>query len=516
MAETLVLSSYAEGRWGGAGGGAELISAVDSAVVATMPKAPADSGAMLAYARKTGGPALRALTFAERGRLLRKLAEALSARKEELYELSFATGATRMDSAFDIEGGIGVLYSYASKAKALPETHLLIEGEREAISKGNFAGQHILTPLRGAAVHINAYNFPVWGMLEKLAPTFLAGMPAIIKPATVTAWLAAAAFRMIIDSKILPEGAVQLVLGGTGNLFDNLEAEDTVAFTGSAYTATKLRTHPVVVANSVRFNAEQDSLNASILGPDAAPDAPEFDLFVKEVVREMTQKAGQKCTAIRRAMVPASLLDAAEKAIVARLAKTTIGDPRNEGVRMGALAGLSQRKDVQDNLDKLKRETVVVTGSDAPSLINADASKGAFLAPTLLRCDKPKAAKLVHEVEAFGPVSTLMPYDDVASAGELARAGKGSLVMSLFSNDQKAIAEIVLAAASSHGRMLLIDRTSGADSTGHGAALPSLVHGGPGRAGGGEELGGLIGAKHYMQRTAIQAAPATLDALAGA
>ena len=515
MSTPLLLASHAEGRWLAAGGGAELVSAVNGETVALMPREAVNAGAMLRYGREVGGTALRKLTLAERGKLLRKLADVLSARKEELYELSYATGATRNDSAFDIEGGLGVLFSYASKAKALPESHVLIDGDREVISKGNFAGQHIFTPLQGVAVHINAYNFPVWGMLEKLAPTLLAGMPAIVKPGTVTAWPTAAAFRIMIESGVLPEGAVQLLLGSTGDMFDHLDAQDCVAFTGSAATAAKLRTHPNVIRESVRFNAEQDSLNCSILGTDATASTPEFDLFIKEVVREMTQKAGQKCTAIRRVLVPAALIDEVEKALVSRLARTTVGDPRAEGVRMGALAGRSQRKDVLDNIAKLKAEARVVSGDAPLALQGADANKGAFVAPTLLRCDAPATAKLVHEVEAFGPVSTLMPYSDAAQAAEIARAGKGSLVMSLFTHDPQVVREVILQAASSHGRMLIVDRDSAADSTGHGAALPHLLHGGPGRAGGGEELGGLAGAKRYMQRTAIQAAPVTLDAMAG-
>lgn len=510
----IALASYGQDRWLDAGGGTALASAVDSSTVAVMPRDASDVGLMLDHARKVGAPALHRLTFQARGKLIRGVAEALSARKEELYELSFATGATRNDSAFDIEGGIGALYLYASKARALPDAHVLIDGDREAISKGSFAGQHILTPLMGVAVHINAYNFPVWGMLEKLGPTLLAGMPVIVKPATATAWVAAAAFRIIVESGVLPPGSVQLLLGSTADLLDRLDGQDAVAFTGSAATAAKLRTRPNIVRETVRFTAEQDSLNASILGADVLPDSPEFDLFVKEVVREITQKAGQKCTAIRRALVPASLADAAEAAIAARLRRIAVGNPRAESVRMGALASLAQREDVRGNLERLKSEARLVTGGEAEALLDADGQQGAFLAPTLLRCDAPMAAKLVHEVEAFGPVSTLMPYSGVEEAVAIARAGKGSLVLSLFSHDPRVVGDVVLGAASSHGRLMIVDRDSAAASTGHGAAMPHLLHGGPGRAGGGEELGGLIGMKHYMQRTAIQAAPATLDAIA--
>ena len=513
MTFVIDLASYVEDRWLASGGGAELLSAVNSEPVARLPREAGDAGAVLEHARNVGGPALRNSTYQDRGRLLRALADALNARKEELYELSYATGATRADSAFDIEGGIGALFVYASKAKALPDAHVLADGPREAISKGNFAGQHILTPLRGAAVHINAYNFPVWGMLEKLAPTLLAGMPAIAKPARVGSYLTASAFRIIIESGVVPLGALQLVLGSTGDLLDRLDGQDAVAFTGSAQTAALLKSGSAIVRETVRFSAEQDSLNASILGPDAAPGTAEFDLFVKEVVREMTQKAGQKCTAIRRALVAEAHIDAAEEAIASRLDKIAIGNPRSEGVRLGALAGLDQRRDVRANIEMLKGETRAVTGDGPLNLVDADSEKGAFLAPTLLRCDTPLTSSLVHEVEAFGPVSTLMPYANVEEAGAIARAGKGSLVMSLFSHDRNAIGDIVLATASSHGRILIVDRDSAADSTGHGAALPHLLHGGPGRAGGGHELGGLSGMSHYLQRTAIQAAPDMLDRL---
>jgi oxepin-CoA hydrolase/3-oxo-5,6-dehydrosuberyl-CoA semialdehyde dehydrogenase len=512
MTATLALASYGQDRWQTAGGGAALPSAVDGAIVAEMP-ATADADAMLHHARAVGGPALRSMTFQQRGKMLRALAEVLTARKEELYELSYATGATRNDSAFDIEGGIGTLYVYASKAKVLPDARVLIEGDREAISKGDFAGQHILTSLLGAAVHINAYNFPVWGMLEKLAPTLLAGMPAIIKPATATAWLTAAAFRIMIESGVLPAGSVQLLLGSTGDLLDRLDGQDAVAFTGSAATAAKLRTHPNVIREAVRFTAEQDSLNASVLGTDATADSPEFDLFIREVVREITQKAGQKCTAIRRALVPAALADAAEAALVAKLTKISVGNPRSSDVRMGALAGLAQRDDVRAKLTQLATEARLVTGGEVDTPIDADVTIGAFLAPTLLRCDEAVSATLVHEVEAFGPVATLMPYTDTLQAAALARAGKGSLVLSLFSHDMGTIGDLVTGVASHHGRLMIVDRDSAPFSTGHGAAMPHLLHGGPGRAGGGEELGGLIGLKHYMQRTAVQASAATLDAI---
>jgi oxepin-CoA hydrolase/3-oxo-5,6-dehydrosuberyl-CoA semialdehyde dehydrogenase len=509
MSAILALAGYGQGGWQGAGGGPLLVSAIDGSPVAELP-APQSAAAMLRHARSVGGPALRRLTFADRGKLLRGLAEAIVARKEELYELSYATGATRSDGWLDIEGGAGVLFVYASKARSLPSAHVLADGEREAITKGNFLGQHVLTPIRGAAVHINAYNFPVWGMLEKLAPALLAGVPTIVKPATATSWLAVAAFRILVETGLVPDGALQLLVGPTGDLFDQLTGEDAVAFTGSAETAARLRTHPVVVREAVRFSAEQDSLNASILGPDTTPDTPEFDLYVKEVVREMTVKAGQKCTAIRRALVPAPLLDAAQQAIVARLAKTTVGDPRDPSVRMGALAGLAQRDEVHARLAALAGEAVMVTPPEI-AFCAADAARGAFLAPALLRCESPLGAATVHEVEAFGPVATLMPYRDLDEAAALARRGKGSLVLSIFSHDPAAICDVVLETASSHGRIVVVDRHSAADSTGHGSPMPQLLHGGPGRAGGGAELGGLAGMHHYQQRTAVQAAPAMLD-----
>lgn len=512
MTEVISLSSYTADRWSSAGEGAELISAIDGAVVAQMP-GKAVPGDMIDHARKVGGPALRAMTFQQRGRMLRALADALTARKEELYALSSFTGATRSDSAFDIEGGIGALFVYSSKAKGLPNARVMLAGEREVISKGDFIGQHILAPLQGVAVHINAYNFPVWGMLEKLAPTLLAGVPAIIKPATVGAYLTEAAFRIMIESGALPNGTIQLLLGQTGDLLDLLDGQDSVAFTGSADTAKRLKTTPNLIANSVRFAAEQDSLNASILGPDAAAGEPEFDLFVKEVVREMTQKAGQKCTAIRRVLVPTNALDAVQEAIVARLSKATIGDPRAETTRLGALAGIRQREDVIANLERLRAEAVIVTGGASPDL-DGDLAKGAFFEPTLLRCDQPLEARAVHAVEAFGPVSTLMPYSDIEEAASIANAGKGSLVLSLFSHDPLAVTGLVGAVSSFHGRIMIVDRNNAEFSTGHGAALPHLQHGGPGRAGGGAELGGTIGMMPYLQRSAIQASGSILDAIA--
>ncbi|GGB94804.1 hypothetical protein GCM10011494_11610 [Novosphingobium endophyticum] len=513
MTDCISLSHYIADRWVGGGEGRSLHSAIDGAVVAQMP-GTADIAAILHHARTIGGPALRAMTFRERGQMLRALAGALTERKDELYALSSLTGATKGDSAFDIEGGIGTFFVYASKAKAMPDAHVLPESGRETISKGDFLGQHILTPLTGVAVHINAYNFPVWGMLEKLAPTLLAGMPAVVKPATVGGYLTEAAFRIIIESGVLPQGAVQLLLGDTGDLLDRLDGQDSVAFTGSANTANRLKAHPNVVGKTVRFAAEQDSLNASILGPDADEGTPEFDLFVKEVVREMTQKAGQKCTAIRRILVPGKSIDAVQSAVVARLARVTVGDPREGGTRLGALAGLAQRDDVIANVERLKTEANVVVGGTIPDLGDALAG-GAYYDATLLRCNDPLGSEIVHSVEAFGPVATLMPYADVDEAIAIANAGQGSLALSIFSHDRAAIARLAIGTAPFHGRIMIVDRDNAEFATGHGAALPHLQHGGPGRAGGGAELGGVIGMMPYLQRSAIQGSNGMIEAIEG-
>jgi oxepin-CoA hydrolase/3-oxo-5,6-dehydrosuberyl-CoA semialdehyde dehydrogenase len=509
----ITLQNYAEGKWvAGAGGLAELRSAIDGEVVALTSSQGIDFAAMLKHAREEGGPALRALTFHQRALMLKALADALTAKKEALYELSYNTGATKADGWIDIDGGIGTFAVYQGKGRReLPNERILIDGNIEALSRnGTFQGLHVFTSLQGVAVHINAFNFPVWGMLEKLAPTFLAGVPAIVKPASSTSYLTEAAVRVILEANVLPKGALQLIVGSTGDLFEHLTTQDVVSFTGSAATANKLKSHPVIVRESVRFVAEQDSLNASVLGPDAKADSPEFDLFVKEVAKEMTVKAGQKCTAIRRAMVPASLLDAAQDALKARLEKTAIGDPRDEATRMGALVSVSQRNDVRDKIKELSADAVIVYGDPNASPIN---EKGAFLSPVLLRCENPWAARAVHDVEAFGPVSTLMPYKDSADAIALANRGKGSLVMSAFTYDTDFARDLVLGSGSFHGRIAFIDRDSAKESTGHGSPMPHMIHGGPGRAGGGEEMGGIRGVTHYMQRTALQGHPRTLAAI---
>jgi oxepin-CoA hydrolase/3-oxo-5,6-dehydrosuberyl-CoA semialdehyde dehydrogenase len=512
--KTPQLLNYERDTWvAGNGELAGIASAIDGAPVATTGSGGIDFGGMLNHAREVGGPALRKLTFHERARMLKALGQAIMARKEELYELNYLTGATRKDGWIDIEGGAGTLFSFSSKGRReLPDAHVLLDGQLEPLSKqGTFVGQHIYTPLQGAAMHINAFNFPVWGMLEKLAPTLLAGMPAIVKPASSTAYLCEAAFRVMIDSKVLPPGAVQLIVGGVGDLFDHLTGQDVVSFTGSASTALKLRSHPVVQRESVRFVAEQDSLNASLLGPDAAPGTPEFDLFVKEVVTEMTVKAGQKCTAIRRAMAPAEHLDAVEAAIRERLEATRVGDPRDKESRMGALVSTAQRDDVRKQIGKLVDAGARIVSGDPDA--SPGVAGGAFLEPILLRTDDPWAAAAVHDVEAFGPVSTVMPYKDLGDAVALANRGMGSLVLSLFTHSPDAARDFVQGAAAYHGRMLVIDRTNAAESTGHGSPLPVLVHGGPGRAGGSEEMGGVRGVKHYMQRTAIQSSPAMIAAI---
>jgi oxepin-CoA hydrolase/3-oxo-5,6-dehydrosuberyl-CoA semialdehyde dehydrogenase len=511
--KTLKLLNYAQDHWYGAEGGlAPVESAVSGEVIAETGSGGLDFAAMLEHARRVGGPALRRLTFHERALMLKALAQAVMARKEELYELSFETGATRTDGWIDIEGGAGTLFSFSSKGRReLPNSRILIDGAPEPLSRGgSFVGQHVFTPLQGVAVHINAFNFPVWGMLEKLGPTLLAGVPAIVKPASATGYVAEAAFRIMIEANVLPPGALQLVMGGVGDMFDHLTLQDVVSFTGSAQTAMKLQTHPVIARESVRFIAERDSLNASILGPDAAPGTPEFDLFIKEVAREMTVKAGQKCTAIRRAMAPAEHLDAVQEALIERLGKARIGDPREEGVTMGALASRSQLRSVREAVAELAGSARIVSGDPDRSPVEGN---GSFISPILLRSDDPWGAAAVHDVEAFGPVSTIMPYRDLGDAIELANRGMGSLVLSLFTFDAGVAEEFVLGAAAYHGRMVILDRTSAKESTGHGSPLPVLVHGGPGRAGGGEEMGGIRGVTHYMQRTALQGSPAVLSSV---
>ena len=512
------LQSFIAGRWLGTQGAQTLHSAVNGQPVAQTHAEAIDFGEALAHARKQGVPALMAMDFQQRAARLKALGAYLMEHKETLYAVSTHTGATRRDSAIDIEGGSGTLYAYAGiGAGELPSGNVLHEGPVVQLGKtGRFAGTHILVPRGGVAVHINAFNFPVWGLLEKFAPAFLAGMPCIGKPATATSYLTEALVRLMHASGLLPEGALQLVIGATGDLLDRLQGNDVVTFTGSADTAAKLRVHPNLVRHAVAFNAEADSLNCAILGPDVSPDDEEFDLFIKEVANEMTIKAGQKCTAIRRAIVPAGLLDAVAEKLAARLAKVVVGDPGVEGVRMGALASKAQQADVAERVAALLQGNELVLGArDGFKTVGDGTAEGAFFAPTLLLCRDALANDAVHDIEAFGPVSTLMPYDDFDQALALAARGKGSLVGTLVTRDVKVAAKAIPQIAAWHGRLLVLDREAAAESTGHGSPLPLLKHGGPGRAGGGEELGGLRAVKHYLQRAAVQGSPSMLAAVTG-
>tara|TARA_R100001039_G_scaffold34132_1_gene28169 strand:+ start:664 stop:2688 length:2025 start_codon:yes stop_codon:yes gene_type:complete len=511
------IHSYAAGEWLAPGAGVRNIaSAITGEVIAQAGNDALDAQAMLGFARDHGGPALRAMTFHDRARMLKALALHLMEHKQALYNLSYDTGATLSDHKIDVDGGIGTMLVFASKGRReMPDAHVYLDGAPEQLGRdGQFMGRHICTPLQGVAVHINAFNFPVWGMLEKLAPTLLAGVPAIVKPATATCYVTEHCVRLMLDSGLLPKGALQLVSGGLGDMLDHLDCQDAVAFTGSADTALKLRSNPLLLQNSVRFTSEQDSLNASVLGPDASPGTPEFDLFVKEVQREMTAKAGQKCTAIRRIMVPQAQVDAVISALSERLAKTTIGDPRAEDTRMGALVSGSQKRDVLEKVGLLSAEAERVFGDPDNFTVNgADKDKGAFLPPMLFHCADPDSAERVHDTEAFGPVSTLMPYRDLAHASQLLNRGQGSLVASIITNDGEVARELTMGSAAFHGRLYFNNRTSMGEATGHGSPLPHMVHGGPGRAGGGEELGGIRGVMHYMQRTAIQGSPDILTAI---
>ena len=509
------LANLMQDQWiEGDGDGRLLTSAVTGEPVASISSDGLDFKAMLEHARSVGGPNLRKLTFHERGDMLKALAQHLNGIKQEFYALSTETGATRRDSWPDIDGGISTMFVFSSKGRReMPNDHVYLDGNVEQISRnGTFVGQHICTPKLGAAIHINAYNFPCWGMLEKLAPTLLAGVPAIVKPASSTAYLTELMVRRIIESEILPRGSVQLICGGVGDLFDYLDCQDTIAFTGSKYTAEKLQQHPRVISESVAFTAETDSLNMSILGPDATPGTPEFDLYIKEVRNEMVAKAGQKCTAIRRIIAPAEFAGEVVKALSTALGEVRIGNPGIKEVDMGALASQGQRDEVRERVADLAVEAeVVFGGSNDFDVVDADRDKGAFFMPTLLHCDKPLTSKAVHSVEAFGPVSTVLPYANLDEAIELARLGAGSLAGSIVSNDNAAVRKLVLGTAAYHGRMVVINRHCAAESTGHGSPLAHLVHGGPGRAGGGEEMGGVRGVLHYMQRTAIQGSPETLS-----
>ena len=510
------LQSYVQGKWvNGEGEGKSLYNAINGEVIAEATSKGLDFGDILTYAREVGSPALRKLTFHERGRMLKALAFHLLEKKAEFYKVSAYSGATKMDSWVDIEGGIGNLFANASLRKQFPNESFALDGEIAPLSKrGTFIGHHILTSKQGVAIHINAFNFPVWGMLEKIAVNLLAGVPAVVKPATITSYLTEAVVREIIASGILPEGSLQLICGSANGILDHLENQDVVTFTGSATTGKMLKSHPRILEESVPFNMEADSLNCSVLGEDAVPGTPEFDLFVKEVQREMTSKCGQKCTAIRRILVPEKLVEDVQIALGQRLAKTVIGDPAQEGVRMGALAGQEQVKEVTDRVNQLAKSQEIVFGSlSSFEVIGADKNKGAFFSPILFVNDDPFNKTDVHNLEAFGPVSTIMPYKTIEEAIELAKMGKGSLVCSIITADNQIAKEFVLGAAALHGRILVLNADCAKESTGHGSPMPQLTHGGPGRAGGGEEMGGMRGVKHYLQRTAIQGSPTTLTAI---
>jgi len=510
------LQNYALGEWvAGTGAQATLLHAVTGEPVAETSSGGLDFQAMARYARAVGGPALQQRTFHERAAMLKAVAKHLMERKEAFYALSAATGATRTDSWVDIEGGIGTFFAYASRGRReFPNETYHVEGPQEVLSKGGtFAGRHICVPLEGVAIHINAFNFPCWGMLEKLAPALLAGVPCIVKPATATSYLTELMFREIIAAGVFPAGALQLICGSAGDLLSHVEEQDAVAFTGSAATGQSLKESPAVVRHAVRFNMEADSLNCCILGPDAAPGTPEFDLFIKEVVREMTTKAGQKCTAIRRTLVPAGMEEAVVAALRARLAKTTVGDPAVEGVRMGPLASRGQVRDVAAAAAHIRAAGEVVFGAEEVPIVGADRERGAFFTPMLMVCDRPLAQDAPHDIEAFGPVNTVMPYSSVDEAIALAKRGRGSLCGSIVTADAAIARQVVLGVAPYHGRLLVLDRTSAGESTGHGSPLPNLVHGGPGRAGGGEEMGGARGVLHYLQRTAVQGSPTMLTAI---
>lgn len=511
------LHNYVTGQWReGTGEGVPMHDAITGEIIALSDTQGLDFGEILQYGREKG-EALRKMTFQERGNMLKSLALYLVKKKAQFYEISYRTGATKIDSWIDIEGGFGNLFANASLRKVFPNQPYHVEGEPIDLSRGGrFMGHHIMVPKRGVAVHINAFNFPVWGMLEKCAVNWMAGVPAVVKPATNTSFLTEAVVREIIASGILPEGSLQLITGSAREILDTVESQDVVTFTGSASTGRLLKAHPRIIEEAVPFTMEADSLNASVLGEDAVPGTPEFDLFIREVRTEMTVKCGQKCTAIRRVIVPENLMEDVQIALGKALSKVTIGDPRLKEVRMGSLVSRDQVEEVRERVQELSKTAKIVYGDlDNIEVVGADAKKGAFFSPVLLREDRPFENLAVHETEAFGPVSTLMPYKNMSEAIELAHLGKGSLVSSIATFDDKIAKEYVINAASHHGRILVLNRESAEQSTGHGSPLPTLVHGGPGRAGGGEEMGGVRGIKHYLQRTAIQGSPTTLTEITG-
>lgn len=510
------LENYVTGKWiTGDGDGQLLFNAVTGDPVAAASTKGLDFAAIADHARKAGNPALRKMTFHQRGNMLKALALHLRNHLPRFYEISYKTGATKADSWVDIEGGIGNLFANASLRRRFPDDVIAIDGESHNLSKNNtFMGTHILSPKEGVAIHINAFNFPVWGMLEKIAVNLLAGMPAIVKPATVTSFLTEAVVKEIIASRILPEGALQLICGSAGDLLNHVTSQDVVTFTGSASTGLMLKRTTAILENNVPFNMEADSLNCIVLGENVTPDKPEWDIFIKEIRKEMTLKAGQRCTGIRRIFVPSAKMEEVWKAIGTSLAQTTIGNPLNEKVRMGSLAGETQRSEVKSQVQKLLASSQIVYGSlDSVEVLDADAVKGAFMSPVLLMNEKPHSSVEPHDIEAFGPVSTIMPYKNMDDAIALSKLGKGSLVTTVVTADYNEARHYVIGAATHHGRILVLNNECAKENTGHGSPLPLLVHGGPGRAGGGEEMGGIRGVKHYLQRTAIQGSPTTITAI---
>ncbi len=509
----MTLKNYALGQWtAGEGKGQDLFNAVTGEKIAETSSKGLDFGEMMDYAREVGGPTLRKMTFHERGRMLKALALHLMEIKGKFYASSAQSGATKVDSWIDIEGGIGNLFAYASLRKQFPDESFYVDGEHAPLSKGgSFIGQHICVPKQGVAIHINAFNFPIWGMLEKIAVNLLAGVPAIVKPATVTCYVTELMVKEIVDAKILPEGALQLICGSARGILETVTSQDVVTFTGSASTGRMLKSHENIINESVPFNMEADSLNCCVLGEDVNPGDIDFDIFIKEVQREMTVKAGQKCTAIRRIIVPANKVEDVQIALGKRLAKTTIGDPSVEGVRMGSLAGLDQREEVKEKVLELAKTQEIVFGDlNNFDVVGADKEKGAFLSPILFLNEDPFTKTDCHNIEAFGPVSTIMPYKGIDEAIELAKMGKGSLVCSIITADDSIAKEFVMGAAANHGRILILNADCAKESTGHGSPMPLLSHGGPGRAGGGEEMGGMRGVMHYLQRTAIQGHPTSI------
>ena len=506
--------NYVLGSWiKGDGDFKSLHNAITGKIIGQVSTKGLDFKDILNYARNVGGPNLRKMTFQERGLMLKKLALHLLAKKNLFYPISYLSGATKIDSWIDIEGGIGNLFTNASLRRQFPDLPFHVEGNAAGLSKnGSFIGHHIMVPKQGAAIHINAFNFPIWGMLEKIAVNLMAGMPAIIKPATITCYLTNVMFEEIINSKILPEGSLQLICGSARGILDHISSEDVVTFTGSASTGKKLKSHPNIVDKAVPFNMEADSLNCSVLGKDSIPGTADFDIFIKEVLKEMTVKAGQKCTAIRRIIVPSELVNDVNKALSLKLSKTSIGDPQVEGVRMGSLAGKEQVEEVSEKINQLSDSQEIIFQKNL-ELVGVENEDGAFISPTLFLNEKPFQNTDCHDIEAFGPVATIMPYDNLDEAIELSRMGKGSLVSSIITNDMKTANEFVLGAASMHGRILVLNESCAKESTGHGSPMPLLTHGGPGRAGGGEEMGGIRGIKHYLQRTAIQGHPTTITAI---